>query len=72
MDPNALWVRFGRRTSQHDPDRLTNARIVDGTAPEPTDPVTVLLEGDRIREVSHRPFAPTWWWMGIRYGTCRC
>ena len=33
---------------------LTNARILDGTAPEPTDPVTVVLEGDRIREVSHR------------------
>jgi hypothetical protein len=27
---------------------LTNARIVDGTAPEPTDPMTVVLEGDRI------------------------
>ena len=34
---------------------LTNARIVDGTAPEPTDPMTVVLEGDRIREVSPRP-----------------
>jgi imidazolonepropionase-like amidohydrolase len=34
---------------------LTNARIVDGSAPEPTDPMTVVLEGDRIREVSPRP-----------------
>jgi imidazolonepropionase-like amidohydrolase len=34
---------------------LINARIVDGTAPEPTDPMTVVLGGDRIREVSHRP-----------------
>lgn len=33
---------------------LINARIVDGTAPEPTEPMTVVLEGDRIKEVSHR------------------
>ena len=31
---------------------LTNARIVDGTEPEPTPPMTVVIEGDRIREVS--------------------
>ncbi|WP_428539711.1 amidohydrolase family protein [Rhodopila sp.] len=31
---------------------LTNARIVDGTAPEPTLPMTVIIEGDRIRQVS--------------------
>jgi imidazolonepropionase-like amidohydrolase len=37
---------------------LTNARIVDGTAPEPTDPMTVVIEGDRIREVSHRSLSP--------------
>jgi imidazolonepropionase-like amidohydrolase len=30
---------------------LTNARIVDGTAPDPSDPVTVVIEGDRIRDV---------------------
>jgi imidazolonepropionase-like amidohydrolase len=30
---------------------FTNARIVDGTAPEPSDPVSVLIEDDRIREV---------------------
>ncbi|WP_163317140.1 amidohydrolase family protein, partial [Enterobacter hormaechei] len=30
---------------------LTNARIVDGTAPERGDPVQVLIENDRIREV---------------------
>jgi imidazolonepropionase-like amidohydrolase len=30
---------------------FTNARIVDGTAPEPSDPVSVLVEDDRIREV---------------------
>ena len=34
---------------------LLNARIVDGTAPEPTDPMTVVIEGNRIREVSSRP-----------------
>ena len=35
---------------------LTNARIVDGTAPEPTEPMTVVLEGDAvIREVSPSP-----------------
>jgi imidazolonepropionase-like amidohydrolase len=33
---------------------LTNARIVDGTQPEPTAPVTVVIEGNRIREVSER------------------
>ncbi len=33
---------------------FTNARIVDGTAPEPADPVCVLVEGDRIREVGPR------------------
>jgi imidazolonepropionase-like amidohydrolase len=31
---------------------LTNARIVDGTEAEPTAPMTVVVEGDRIREVS--------------------
>lgn len=31
---------------------LTNARIVDGTATEPTAPMQVLIENDRIREVS--------------------
>jgi imidazolonepropionase-like amidohydrolase len=30
---------------------LTNARIVDGTAPEATPPMQVLVEGDRVREV---------------------
>ncbi|MDQ2082773.1 amidohydrolase family protein [Xanthobacteraceae bacterium Astr-EGSB] len=30
---------------------FTNARIVDGTAPEPTAPTQVLVEGDRVREV---------------------
>jgi imidazolonepropionase-like amidohydrolase len=30
---------------------FTNARIVDGTAPEPSDPVSVLVEDDLIREV---------------------
>jgi imidazolonepropionase-like amidohydrolase len=31
---------------------LTNARIVDGTSDEPTQPMTVVVEGDRIREIS--------------------
>ncbi|PWC29867.1 metal-dependent hydrolase family protein [Teichococcus aestuarii] len=31
---------------------LKNARIVDGTAPEPTAPQSVVIEGDSIREVS--------------------
>jgi imidazolonepropionase-like amidohydrolase len=31
---------------------LINARIVDGTEAEPTAPTTVVVEGDRIREVS--------------------
>ena len=31
---------------------LINARIVDGSQPEPTQPMTVIVEGDRIREVS--------------------
>lgn len=31
---------------------LTNARIVDGTADEPSAPMHVLIENDRIREVS--------------------
>ena len=31
---------------------LANARIVDGTAPEPSAPQGVVIEGDRIREVS--------------------
>ncbi len=31
---------------------LANARIVDGTAEEPTDPQGVVIEGNRIREVS--------------------
>jgi imidazolonepropionase-like amidohydrolase len=30
---------------------FTNARIVDGTSPEPSEPVSVLVENDRIREV---------------------
>jgi len=30
---------------------FTNARIVDGSAPEPSEPVSVLVENDRIREV---------------------
>ncbi|PZX19858.1 imidazolonepropionase-like amidohydrolase [Palleronia aestuarii] len=30
---------------------LKNARIVDGTAPEPTDPVTIVIEDGRIRDV---------------------
>jgi imidazolonepropionase-like amidohydrolase len=30
---------------------FTNARIVDGTAAEPSAPVSVLVEGDRIKEV---------------------
>ncbi len=30
---------------------FTNARIVDGTAPEPAEPVSVLVEGGTIREV---------------------
>jgi imidazolonepropionase-like amidohydrolase len=33
---------------------LINARIVDGTAPDPTEPMTVVVEGDRIREVSRK------------------
>lgn len=33
---------------------FTNARIVDGTAPEPTAPTAVLVEGGVIREVSSR------------------
>jgi imidazolonepropionase-like amidohydrolase len=33
------------------PTLFKNARIVDGTAPEPTDPLYVLVEGNRIREV---------------------
>jgi imidazolonepropionase-like amidohydrolase len=36
---------------------LTNARIVDGTAPERGDPVQVLIENDTIREVA-RAIAP--------------
>jgi imidazolonepropionase-like amidohydrolase len=31
---------------------LTNARIVDGTQTEPTDPMTIVIEANRIREVS--------------------
>jgi imidazolonepropionase-like amidohydrolase len=31
---------------------LVNARIVDGTSPEPTERMTVVIEGDRIREVT--------------------
>ncbi|WP_299818918.1 amidohydrolase family protein [uncultured Jannaschia sp.] len=30
---------------------LRNARIVDGTAPEPTEPMGIVIEGDTIREV---------------------
>jgi imidazolonepropionase-like amidohydrolase len=37
---------------------LANARIVDGTAPEPTAPQGVVIEGDRIREVSPGARAP--------------
>ncbi len=33
---------------------LINARIVDGTMDDPTPPMTVVIEGDRIREVSSR------------------
>ncbi len=33
---------------------LTNARIVDGTADRPTDPVSVVVEGGTIREVGPR------------------
>jgi imidazolonepropionase-like amidohydrolase len=33
---------------------FTNARIVDGTAPEPADPVNVVVEDGRIREVGPR------------------
>ena len=33
---------------------IRNARIVDGTATEPTDPVEIAIEGDRIREVAPR------------------
>ena len=36
---------------------LTNARIVDGTAAEPTAPMQVLIENDRIREVSESKIA---------------
>jgi imidazolonepropionase-like amidohydrolase len=32
-----------------------NARIVDGSAPEPSAPVDVLVEGNRIKAVSDRP-----------------
>jgi len=37
---------------------LANARIVDGTAPEPTAPQGVVIEGGRIREVSQGARAP--------------
>ncbi|WP_043361546.1 amidohydrolase family protein [Belnapia sp. F-4-1] len=37
---------------------LAQARIVDGTAPEPTDPQGVVIEGGRIREVSTTARAP--------------
>ena len=37
---------------------LANARIVDGTAPEPSAPQGVVIEGDRIREVSPGARAP--------------
>ncbi|MCZ0732638.1 metal-dependent hydrolase family protein [Phreatobacter sp. AB_2022a] len=37
---------------------LTNARIVDGTAPERGAPVQVLVENDRIREVAKKIAAP--------------
>ena len=33
---------------------FTNARIVDGTAPEPAAPVSVLVQGERIAEVGPR------------------
>jgi imidazolonepropionase-like amidohydrolase len=48
----------GRRNPTVTLTHLTNARIVDGTAPEPTEPMTVVLENDRIREVSPRPLPP--------------
>ena len=31
-----------------------NARIVDGTSPERSDPVSVLVEGESVREVAPR------------------
>ena len=34
-----------------------NANVVDGTDPEPREGCDVLVEGDRIREVSDRPIA---------------
>ncbi|MXP62089.1 amidohydrolase family protein [Roseomonas sp. M0104] len=37
---------------------IANARIVDGTAPEPTGPQGVVIEDGRIREVSPRARAP--------------
>ena len=37
---------------------FSNARIVDGTAAEPADPVGVVVEGGRIREVSATARAP--------------
>ncbi|SDC80795.1 metal-dependent hydrolase family protein [Belnapia rosea] len=37
---------------------LAQARIVDGTAPEPTEPQGVVIEGGRIREVSPGARAP--------------
>ena len=30
---------------------LTNGRIVDGTADKPSDPVNILIEKDKIKEV---------------------
>lgn len=38
---------------------FTNARLVDGTRPEATDPVSVLVEGGTIREVSARAASPS-------------
>jgi imidazolonepropionase-like amidohydrolase len=37
---------------------FTNARIVDGTAPEPSAPMTVVIEGGIIREVSRTGATP--------------
>jgi imidazolonepropionase-like amidohydrolase len=37
---------------------LTQARIVDGTAPEPGKPMNILIENDRIREVGPKVTSP--------------
>lgn len=38
---------------------LKNARIVDGTASEPTDPVGIMIENGSIREVGPNATAST-------------